>query len=134
MSGKPSNETFQSLNENRGKEEIKKQKDLIRKRDNNKTEDENIDDAMDNNIYYQGSFYRLYFSYYPEIIKTFFNWNKNGNLCIIKRENFSSLDGSEKEKYRWKMLREKKLKNNNFLDAYNTSNMLPLMASIIVKF
>ena len=89
---------------------------------------------MDNNIYYQGSFYRLYFLYYPETIKTFFNWDKNGNLCIIKRENFSSLDGSEKEKYRWKMLREKKLKNNNFLDAYNTSNMLPLMASIVVKF
>ena len=95
---KPSNETFKSLNENRIKEEIKKRKSAIKKRNMGRTEDQNIDDAMNDNIYYQGSFYRVYDN--SGATKTFFNWDKDGNLCIIKKEE---------DQNRYKILREKKI-------------------------
>ena len=110
---KPSNRIFKSLNENRIKEKIKKRKSAIKERNMGRTEDQNIDDAMNDNIYYQGSFYRVYdnsdttktlfFSWdnNSEAIKTFFNWDKDGNLCIIKKE---------KGQNGYKILREKKIK------------------------
>ena len=95
---KSSNETFKSLNENRIKKEIKKRKNAIKKRNMGRTEDQNIDDAMNDNIYYQGSFYRVYDN--SGATKTFFNWDKDGNLCIIKKEE---------DQNRYKILREKKI-------------------------
>ena len=95
-------ETFESLKQKRLKEEDQKIKKAIKTRNMNKTEDENIDDAMNDSIYYKNSFYKLPDEFYGSsndyAIETFFNWDTNGNLCIIK-----------KERNEWKILREKKI-------------------------
>ena len=46
-------ETFESLKQKRLKEEDQKIKKAIKTRNMNKTEDENIDDAMNDSIYYK---------------------------------------------------------------------------------